>query len=200
MFEKYKNYVPFDKMLAKDNVPEYIVVHHSASKVDNFEIIQRYHITDKDHLWENFGYHYCIERDGKLVKGRPEGYHGGHVKEQNMNKRSIGICLCGDFDQTLPTPEQTITLKNLLEELTTKYKIPKDKIVPHRKFAVNPNGTPYKSCFGKLLADNWASGLVDNPPNTCLQELEKARKEVTELRGFLNWMMSSMQSLLNKFK
>lgn len=159
-YSSYPNYTPLSKMTKKTNNPQWLVVHCSASDYDNFDSIQRYHITDSAHLWENVGYHYVIERGGKLVAGRPENYHGAHVAESDtdgvrMNNKSIGICLCGDLDKHLPDDGQVATLRKLLKELSAKYNIPKSKIKPHRYW------TKAKTCFGSKMKDDWASSLLD---------------------------------------
>lgn len=139
------------------NTPEFLIVHHTGGTKKNplldtshhtFEIIDEYH---KSLGWEGFGYHYFIDKAGALKAGRAENYHGAHTK--GYNTRSIGICLAGNFDFSLPTAEQIATLKILLRDLRVKYLIPRENIVPHRRFAE-------KSCYGNNLPDDWASNLV----------------------------------------
>lgn len=160
-YSKYSNYTPLSEMTKKDNFPTEIILHHSASLVDNFNSIQSYHITDPEHLWENVGYHWVIERGGALKQGRPENYHGAHVKEDGVNTHSIGICLCGDIDKKLPDEGQIATLKNLLYRISKQYNISPDKVYPHRHYALDASGKPYKSCFGNLLTDNFGSKLLE---------------------------------------
>lgn len=160
-YSKYSNYTPLSEMTKKDNNPTEIILHHSASLVDNFNSIQSYHITSPDHLWENVGYHWIIERGGALKQGRPENYHGAHVKEGSVNTHSIGICLCGDIDKKLPDEGQIATLKNLLYRISKQYNISPDKVYPHRHYALNASGKPYKSCFGSLLTDDFGSKLLE---------------------------------------
>lgn len=146
------------------NIPEYLVVHHTGgtdrdplanTSNHKFETVDGWH----RHLW-NFrsslghyiGYHYFIDKTGKATQGRADNEEGAHTK--GMNRRSIGICLAGNFDATIPTKEQEETLRLLLKRLAKKYNIPKGNIVPHRRFA-------NKSCFGRRLTDTWASDLLD---------------------------------------
>lgn len=161
-YSKYTNYTPLSEMTKTDNFPQEIILHHSASLVDNFNSIQSYHITSPDHLWENVGYHWIIERGGALKQGRPEHYHGAHVKEDGVNTRSIGICLCGDIDKMLPDEGQVATLKNLLYRISKQYNISPDKVYPHRHYALGAGGKPYKSCFGSLLTDDFGSKLLSD--------------------------------------
>ena len=101
------------------------------------------------------GYHYYISKDGTVKQARADTDEGAHCVGYNTS--SIGICLAGNFDATLPTQAQTVSLKNLLKLKSDQYSIPLDKIVPHRKFA-------NKTCYGKKLSDTWASDLIKTQP------------------------------------
>lgn len=144
--------------ILNSNKPEYIIVHHTAvsynKNPDQFEATKRYH---KSLGWGDIGYHYEINKAGKVYVGRKETTAGAHCYQESMNSKSIGIALDGNFDEELPTKEQTEALKKLLIDICARHKISKDKIYPHRKYAT------YKSCYGKKLSDKWASDLVDSP-------------------------------------
>lgn len=151
------------------NKPEYIIVHHSGGTDANpladtsnqtFEIIKAWHVSLG---WGDIGYNWLIEKSGKICKGRPEDQTGAHTI--GYNSRSIGICVVGNFDATLPTKEQENSLADLLKDIQKRYNLSSDKIVPHRKFA-------NKTCYGNKLKDDWASNLVrDNAAQ--IIELEK---------------------------
>ncbi|MDC1191168.1 peptidoglycan recognition protein family protein [Gammaproteobacteria bacterium] len=149
---------PLIKMTTKDNKPEWIVVHHTGGTDKNplldtsfhtFETVQSWHINGRG--WENFGYHWMIEKDGSIRKGRPETYHGAHAKK--LNKKSVGICLAGNFDATLPTKKQQEALQGLLREVMSRWDIDTSKIIPHRNVA-------NKTCYGNKLSESWARDLV----------------------------------------
>lgn len=146
------------KKAKQDNFPKWLIIHHSGGSKANpledtsnhtFETIQAYHINGLG--FENIGYNYVIEKDGKLRAGRPETYHGAHTV--GYNKKSIGICLTGNFDLTEPTKEQVDVLKRLMKEIIARWNIPLENIVPHRTFA-------NKSCYGNNLPDDWARNLL----------------------------------------
>lgn len=152
------NYLALENMVTKDNIPQYIFVHHTGGTDDNpledtsnhtFEIIQDWHINGK--LWQNIGYHYVIEKDGKVTAGRPETYHGAHA--YGYNQKSVGIVLAGNFDSTLPTQAQEDALAGLLDEVATRWTIPNERIKPHRHVAD-------KTCYGSKLSDDWALNLM----------------------------------------
>ena len=159
------------------NKPEFLIIHHTGGS-DKFplldtsnhtaEMVDAYH---KSLGWDGIGYNWYIEKSGSLKKGRDELKTGAHTI--GYNDKSIGICLAGNFDATLPTVAQTDTLRKLLIEKMVQYNIPKEKIVPHRKFAS-------KTCYGNKLSDTWAKDLLQEEmvsvPKSLLQELSKYLK------------------------
>lgn len=133
----------------QDNYPEYIAVHHSAGgKNQDIKVIEDYHLSKG---WDGIAYHYLISGNGDIYKGRPEHYHGAHSKE--INYKSIGICLLGNFSLEMPSEAQKSSLTSLLSELVGRYQI--KEIKPHRAF------TATTECYGKLLPDDWASNLIN---------------------------------------
>lgn len=145
------------------NNPTKIVVHHTGGTDSNpladtshhtFEMIDALH---KKNGWGGIGYHYFISKDGTIKQGRQDKEEGAHTIGQN--KTSIGICLAGNFDATLPTPEQTTSLTTLLKKKCNEFLIEPSQIFPHRHFA-------QKTCYGKLLSDTWASDLLKEPTKT----------------------------------
>ncbi len=128
------------------NSKEYIIIHHSAVSRDKnneqFDAVKRYHIGKG---WGNIGYHWFIEPDGTIKKGRKENEIGAHCKEKWMNYRSIGICLAGHFDLEEPTTEQLEALQEVIHNLKLQYKIDPKSVRQHHFYA------GYKSCPGKNL-------------------------------------------------
>jgi N-acetylmuramoyl-L-alanine amidase len=142
---------------------DYIIVHHTGGtdanpKADssNYTVKQ----CDADHkqrfdmkssLGWYVGYTFYIEKDGTVTQTRAIGEEGAHTVGKNKN--SIGICLAGNFDVTLPTEAQILSLKKLLLQYTTSMNIKAENIVPHRMFAT-------KSCYGSRLPERWARDLI----------------------------------------
>ncbi len=58
---------------------------------------------------------------------------GTHTRASQMNSKSLGVCLAGEFNNEDPGPAQLKTLESLLNNLLTKYKISKDKVLGHRE-------------------------------------------------------------------
>lgn len=151
----------------QNNFPEWFIIHHTGGGENNPFMTTSHHTAksvENYHLakgWDGIGYHYFIELDGQVYKGRPEHVNGAHCKEQKMNFKSIGICLAGNFDVEDPSEAQINSLRELLKELKVKYNIPNERIVPHRHFAP-------KSCYGNRLSDDWARNLL-NEECICLK-------------------------------
>ena len=125
------------------------------------------------------GYHYFIEKDGKVRIGRAETKQGAHTI--GYNDKSLGICLAGNFDVTLPTKAQEMALKTLCRQLMAKYSISADKVVPHRRFAT-------KTCYGALLSDKWITDLIQNDesePKELALIFAKIREGLNELEQYL---------------
>ncbi len=126
----------------------------------------------KSSLGYYIGYHWYISKDGTAKQGRADLDEGAHTI--GYNNKSIGICLAGNFDVTYPTQPQIDSLKKLINVYAKRFNIPKENIVPHRKFAV-------KSCYGNKLSDDWAAKLLGEEENNSNKENSlKAQKLLTE--------------------
>lgn len=148
--------------------PQFIIVHHSGGTASNpLADSSNYTVAmcDRDHKARGFGisslgyhvgYQYIIEKDGKVTQCREDNEVGAHTI--GKNDRSIGIMLSGNFDATLPTAEQTESLKKLLLQKISEWDLHPNMIVAHRHFAE-------KSCYGKKLSDSWARDLVKEAQN-----------------------------------
>ena len=101
-----------------------IIVHCSATPEGrdvDIETIRGWHVNERG--WSDIGYHYVIELDGAIKKGRPVSIQGAHTKGHNKN--SIGICYVGGTEDDIKIPKDTRTdaqkesLTALLLELKT---------------------------------------------------------------------------------
>ena len=144
-----------------NNFPEWLIIHHSGGGENNPFLKTSHHTAnsvENYHLsrgWDGIGYHYFIELNGDVWKGRPEHRNGAHCKEQSMNNKSLGICIAGNFDVETPSQAQMDSLKGLVKGLVQKHNIKKDRIVGHRKFAT------YKSCPGNKFSDSLIASLSE---------------------------------------
>lgn len=108
-----------------------IIVHCSdspAGRNDKAADIDRWH---KEKGWKKIGYHYVVDLDGKIEKGREDWEIGAHCKGQNLH--SIGVCyIGGGGGKDTRTPAQKESLYTLLFGLVGKYHC---QVFGHRDFA-----------------------------------------------------------------
>jgi hypothetical protein len=86
----------------------WIVIHHSASRRGNAQIIDNEHLNQRG--WDGIGYHFVIGNGVDMPMGRIEGtfrwrlqQHGAHAgsspEQKQYNQDGIGICVIGNYDQ-----------------------------------------------------------------------------------------------------
>ena len=114
-----------------------IILHCSATREGQdikAKTIKQWH---KERGFDDIGYHYVIDLDGTIEKGRGEDLVGAHCKGHNAT--SIGICYVGGCDKNMKpkdtrTPEQKRSMLSLVRKLVNKYKIPVTQIWAHHDF------------------------------------------------------------------
>lgn len=110
-----------------------IIVHCTATRpewwegratADKVQEIRRWHVDQNG--WSDIGYHYLIDRDGKIAEGRPMSRDGAHVR--GHNRGTIGISLFGGHGSSENdafsdnfTPEQDKALRGLIADLKRQY-------------------------------------------------------------------------------
>ena len=114
-----------------------IIIHCSATREEqqvSVDTIRDWHLAKG---WNDIGYHFYIDLDGTINKGRDIDKIGAHCKGHNRN--SIGICYCGGVETDGKTPKDTRTqeqkdsLLNVLKTLKAMY--PEAVIYSHNEFA-----------------------------------------------------------------
>lgn len=145
------------------NKPQELIIHHTGgtdaqplADSSNFTVKQcdelhKKRFNFKSSLGWYVGYHYYIDKFGIVTQCRADTDEGAHTVGKNIT--SIGICLAGNFDATLPTTAQVDALKKLVNELAKKWKI--TKVSPHRTYA-------NKTCYGARLSDEFGQKLLVN--------------------------------------
>lgn len=129
---------------AKRHPVREIIVHCAATRPDwmagrplaeKAAEIRRWHRAND---WSDIGYHWIIDRDGKVLPGRAETVVGAHTVGKNSG--TIGICLLGGhgsaetdrFHQHF-TPQQDITLRQMIAAISLRTSI--QRVSGHHEYA-----------------------------------------------------------------
>jgi peptidoglycan hydrolase-like protein with peptidoglycan-binding domain len=134
--------------LAKRSTIDMIVLHHANATNCTVDQIHEWHLANN---WSGFGYHYFIDKNGQIFKGRPDDTIGSHAK--GYNSTSIGICFEGNFEKETPTQVQMNAGLELVEYLKRKYGI--KTIKGHGELMAT-------ACPGKLFDINQFRGVKEN--------------------------------------
>jgi len=111
-------------------VPVYLIIHHTGAEEKDAAQVRRYHLSLG---WQDVGYHFLLERDGKAVAGRNLTIPGAHCRADGMNGKSLGIALIGNLEEHPPLPDQVTALVALLTGLCRCYAIPPERVLGHRE-------------------------------------------------------------------
>jgi hypothetical protein len=161
-----------------------IFVHCSATRPDwmaektleeKIKEITRWH---RGRGFGAIGYHWIIDRDGQIAKGRPEETTGAHVA--NHNTGSIGICLIGGHGSNESDPfsknytlEQEAALRKLIEEIKGRTKI--KTIRGHNEVAA-------KACPG-FNVSRWLSNKAPQPKLTESRTMQASAVQIASGAG-----------------
>ena len=113
----------------------YVTIHHDglgkplgsaglAATKARLDLIRRSHV-GKTRQWADIGYHYAIDRAGRIWECRPITYQGAHVR--GHNEGNIGILVMGDFDLEKPSSGQLRALSGHVNALCLSLGIPKNQ-------------------------------------------------------------------------
>lgn len=126
----------------------YIVVHHSASRSGTTEGIDRYHREGR-RMENGLAYHFVIGNGRGMTHGQIDIGHrwlrqldGGHLASDELNRRSIGICLIGNFDKAPPSAKQLDSLTQLTRYLMKRTGLPQSAVRTHRGINTKPTVCP----------------------------------------------------------
>jgi len=119
--------------------PHHITVHHDGMDVflatnqsgsaERIETIRNGH---RGKGWGDIGYHFIVDRSGRVWEGRDIRWQGAHVK--NCNEGNIGVMCLGNFELQSPSEKQLDALENLLKCLKDQYRISHACIRTHREW------------------------------------------------------------------
>jgi N-acetyl-anhydromuramyl-L-alanine amidase AmpD len=130
----------------------YVILHHAAGS-GSAEAIHAYHRDIRG--WCGIAYHYYVRTDGRVYRGRPENWKGGHTTGYNHN--SIGICFEGNFETDVMPDAQLSAGRALILDILTRY--PSAVIKAHRDLGVT--ACPGKNFpFDRMMKENQAVATI----------------------------------------
>ncbi|MHC4960341.1 MAG: peptidoglycan recognition protein family protein [Planctomycetota bacterium] len=134
----------------------YITVHHEGSHVrtltdlhETAELLERLRRYQVNQLgWADIGYHYVIDRTGRVWTARLPDWQGAHVRNNNPN--NLGVMVLGNFEKQQPTEAQLAMLPSVIGQLRREHNVPRENVKTHREWVVT-------ACPGRELQPRFDS-------------------------------------------
>ncbi len=128
--------------------PEPFIAQNLKDTADYLEGIRQFHTGKRPSQrgWADIGYHFAVDRAGRVWQLRSMTYQGAHVK--NHNAGNLGIVVLCNFDLQEPAQRQLTTLQQFLDWLGIIFALPKSSIFPHATLA---DATAATVCPGLTL-------------------------------------------------
>jgi hypothetical protein len=126
----------------------YITIHHdglptplaSTGELESANRLESIRAAHRKRGWADIGYHYAVDRSGRIWDCRSLRYEGAHVKGHNPG--NIGILVMGNFDKEKPTKLQLRSLCTQVNALCLTYGIRKGRVRTHREWASAATACP----------------------------------------------------------
>ncbi len=123
-----------------------LIIHHTAADPSlGIEVIAQKHVETLG--WPAIGYHFVIERDGRIYETNDLTTVSFHARQANAS--TLGIAFCGNFDTAVPAEAQLESGGALCAYLLRELSLPIENVRGHR--AVVSTACP---------GHNWAKGTV----------------------------------------
>jgi hypothetical protein len=117
----------------------YITVHHTALRfADSSEsataaMMERIRLGHRDRNFGDIGYHFAVDRAGRVWEGRPLNWQGAHVAKKNEG--NLGIVALGNFDEQSPSSAQVDALRRFMAQAMRTYNVPVSRVKTHQEWA-----------------------------------------------------------------
>ena len=144
-----ETYLDIDyNQLSNRSETDQVVIHHTGNPTDDDLSVVEINASHQARGWSCIGYHYVIRKDGTVEIGRPHWTVGAHA--YGHNSHTIGIHVCGNFEEAEPTSEQIESTAMLLANLCADYglSIDRDTIVGHRELM--STACPGRNLFAQM--------------------------------------------------
>jgi hypothetical protein len=114
-----------------------------ATTKQRIELIRKFHLSRG---WGDIGYHYIVDRAGRVWQGRPVSLQGAHVSENN--EHNIGVMCLGNFDLQSPSSAQLKALQTIVRDLRRNNSVRANRIYTHQE--LRPTACPGRSLQPKI--------------------------------------------------
>ncbi|NNM27374.1 MAG: N-acetylmuramoyl-L-alanine amidase [Phycisphaerales bacterium] len=131
---------PVPSLMNRMKPIRYITIHHDGmnpflatdphAAAHRLDAIRRSH---RGRRWGDIGYHFAVDRGGRVWEARPLNYQGAHVK--NYNEGNIGIVALGNFEDQLPSRPQLEALHRHVYALMQTFRVPVSQLRTHQQWA-----------------------------------------------------------------
>lgn len=108
--------------------PKPFVENDYAGTASHLEYVRQYH---RSRGFQDIGYHFAIDRQGRVWQLRSLKYQGQHVRYNN--EHNIGVVVLGNFDMQKPTQAQLDRIKTFGNLLRKQYNLPIARVKTHRE-------------------------------------------------------------------
>lgn len=109
------NELPHKTLIKRDSLEiDMIIIHHTETESSILDIA-KYHTGKDGNNWSTIGYHYIIQKSGKIVQVNELSTLSAHAK--GYNTRSIGIAINGDYTDMEPSKASIESCKYLIMKL-----------------------------------------------------------------------------------
>ena len=122
---------------------QYVTVHHDGLTpflgLSEFESKARLELIrvghrSKEKGFADIGYHYVVDRAGRVWQGRDvTKWQGAHVK--NHNEGNVGVMCLGNFCEQRPSAAQVAALNRVIVQLMAYYGVPPGRVRTHKEWA-----------------------------------------------------------------
>jgi len=108
----------------------------ARTTAERIDLVRSIHVDKRG--WGDLGYHFVIDRAGRVWEGRDVRFQGAHVKDNN--EHNIGVMVLGNFEQQRPSAPQLETMVRVVQTLTRQYRINPRGVFTHQE--LRPTACP----------------------------------------------------------
>jgi len=99
-----------------------------AETAQHLEYVREYH---RSRNFQDIGYHFAIDRAGRVWQLRSLKYQGQHVRYNN--EHNVGVVVLGNFDMQAMSQAQKDKIKKFGALLRDQYKLPIARVYTHKE-------------------------------------------------------------------